>query len=201
MISFEILKELNKIENSSYEQDINQIKKNLFDIISKNKKESEQFLQTQILTQKQIKILEDIYSLIDKKNEEIKKDQNSTDFQIIWTQYKKWLEIYNLNQNQITEQNMEIVKILIDHYLMKDFEPIERILEIKDSSEFEIFKNQIKNLIRVFYIEKIENYLESEKYKQINFISKLKIKLKILDLIKEIGNYIFDFKKLQNILE
>lgn len=203
MFELELLELLNELKNSTEDYDSKKIKNSICNLIRQNIGEYEKFTQSKAIDPETINILRECENIIEKENENheqsVEKEER-TDFEIIKEQYFKWLEIYNNNNKQLIEQNTQIVNQIINFYVQNRFEVIEQILKIEDSEDWEAFKWHIKNNLRVYFGEKIMNYLESEKLKSLSFFKRRRKKYQALELANEIGNYNFDKKEIDEVL-
>ncbi len=205
MFELEMINLLNKLKNSS-EDKIEEIKKSLSELISKNKEEYEKFFSKEASTfnQQTLDILKECEAKslekTEEKNPQTQVNENSPDSDIIKKQYEKWLEIYTKNNKQITDENTKIIDDIINYYIDSKFEVITQILTIKSTMDYEDFKWHLKNKIRAHFATKIEEYLNTT-YPQLSFFDKFKKKKQIVRLTNKIGKYEFDIKNIEEVLK
>lgn len=200
MFELELLELLNKLKRTNDNYEINKIKESITNLIAQNNDKYKNFLSKQELDFPTKKILEECENLVmQKKAQENNESQN--DFETIKNYYTSWLNYYEKN-NKIADENCEkIILQIINFYILNRYNVLEKIFSINDSEDYESFKNMLKNYIRRYYAEKIENYIESDNYKTLGFFEKRKKKNQILNLLTQIGDYKFNPKLIGEVLE
>lgn len=191
MFELELIELLNKYKKSdTYEK--GKIKKSITNLISQNKEQYEKFLNTQAIDAQTKQFLTQCEQEISQE-----KDETKSDLEIIKNQYSKWLEIYEQNNRIPNQDNEKIILSLINFYAPNRFQILEQILQIKDTQDYEDFKNMLKNYLRKYFAEKIEQYYQSEAYKSLGFFAKRKKKDQIIKTIDNLGKYIFNPKEIE----
>lgn len=202
MFELEFINLINEYKKSTETYEKNKIKTSISNLIKQNQNEYSKFTQLQPLDEKTKQLLNECENINQEKaNQEHQNTINAEDdFNIIKNYYYKWLEIYKNNNKEINEQNTIIVKEIIEHYITHRYEILEKIFDLKDDENFESFKWHIKNQLRIYFIEKIEKYLESEYFKELSFFAQRR-KNEIREIINELNTYKFIPKKLNEVLE
>jgi len=202
MFELELMTLINKTKNSNEIYEKNQIKTSISNLIKQNPDNYEKFIQFEPLDDATKEILQiceqEIQEIENKKHQETINTQD--DFNIIKNYYMKWLEIYESNNNQVNDENKKIVNDIIEHYVTHRYETLEKIFNLNDSQEYDKFKWHIKNELRIYYINKIREYLKSNTYKNLSFVQKIQKKFRIELTIKKIANYEFNNKKITEVL-
>jgi DNA polymerase/3'-5' exonuclease PolX len=127
-------------------------------------------------------------------------EERMDDIETIKNAYNQWLTIYNSGNNNVSQKNIEICQILIEKYFDTKYPVIEKLLKIEQGPEYEIFKNMILNILRSKYASLLEQYIDSEPYRNLGFFARLKKKRQIKDMIDYLEEYKFDINKLRGIL-
>lgn len=193
---FELLNQLKKI-NDEYE--INKIKNSISSLIKQNPEKYKSFIQKGQVSQEILKFLEECENIsLEEKN--VEKKEITNDFEVIKNYYSKWLNFYNGNNKKIDENCEKIVVEIINFYVINRFDVLEKIFKVKDTEDFESFKNMINNYLRKYYAEKIELYMQSDEYESLGFFAKRKKRKEILFLLDEVGEYKFNQKKIGEVL-
>jgi len=198
MFELELITFLNDYKKSD-ENTKNKILKSISNLIKENNDEFNNFISKDNLDEETKKLLKDCSNNFS-KDEKIKTNEVS-DFELIKNYYIKWENIYNQNNKIPNTENEKIVLEIINFYVINRFDVLEEVLKIKDSEDYESFKNMLKNYLRKYFAEKISNYYKSDNFKDLGFFEKRKKKNKILDFLAEIGQYKFDIKKMEEILK
>lgn len=193
MFEVEFINLINQYKNCNETYEKNKIKTSISNLIRENEQEFQKFLQLQPLD-------EETKNILNKCENNTEKQETDDDFTIIKNYFYKWLEIYNYNQKQITQENTKIVEEIINHYITHRYNILEKIFELKENEDFESFKFHIKNELRIYFIKKIENYFESNNYKSLNFFQKIRKGNMIRKELKKIGKYEFNLKELEETL-
>lgn len=202
MFELEFINLLNQFKNTEEKYEKNKIKTSISSLIKQNSEEYEKFIQLQPLDEQTKQLL----SECEQNNQEIEnqKHQNSinaeNDFSIIKNNYYKWLENFQNNQ-EVNLQCKEIVREIIDHYVNHRFNILEKIFKLKDDENFEKFKWHIKNELRIYFINKIETYLESDNFKELSFFAQRRKKSEIKVILNQLTDYKFNPKKINEVLE
>lgn len=196
MFELEILELLKKLKNTTDEYEIKKLKKSISNLIKENPLKYEHFIQMQALDNQTMKVFNECEKI------ESEEDQNKTsneinDFEIIKKNYLKWLEIYQKNNNTPNETNEKIIQDIINFYIQNRFEIILQILKTNDDNDFEAFKNMLKNYLRKYFAEKINNYYKSENYTTLGFFAKKRKNKELLLTLDYIGKYEFEKIKLE----
>lgn len=211
MFELELIEILNRYKKSDkYEQE--KIKDSITKLILEDKDKFNNFLNTQSenLDDESKKLLQICFENSQKINQinsnDVKIENNpnnnkiNSDFQIIKNLYEQWLKEYKSNNSQPNQKCIEIINSIIKVYADEKIETINKILSIKDSNDFNSFKTMIKNLLRIYFTEKISEYRKSDKYKNLNFIKKIFKKKEILKLYDELGRYEFNVDKIHKLI-
>lgn len=193
MFELELLELLNNLKKTHDEYERNKIKSSIFTLISQNKEKYDIFIQNQGLDAKTLQFLNEVANQ-NPSQETSSEDKQDDDFSIIKKYYGKWLEIYTQNNKNITPENEKIIQELINFYVLNRFGVLEKILTIQDSLDYDAFKWHLKNQLRVYFGNKIKNYVESENYLKLSFLQKIKKKRVLNLIIDEIAKYKFDLK-------
>lgn len=200
MFELEILELLKKLKNTSDEYELKKIRKSICNLIKENPQKFEKFTQMEALDNQTIKILNEC-ELIEAQEDQNKISNEPSDFEIIKKYYLKWLDIYQKNNNVVNIENEKIIENIINFYVQNRFEVILQLLKTNDSQEFGNFKNMLKNYLRKYFAEKINNYYKSENYTNLNYFQKRRKNKELLLILEWIGNYEFEKIKLEEILK
>lgn len=199
MFELEIIELLKKLKNTKDEYEIKKIKNSICNLIKENPEKYENFLQMQALDENTIFLFKEC-NLIEKEESENKTNENS-DFEIIKKYYLKWLEIYEQNGKIANTQNEKIVQEIINFYIQNRIEVLLQILKTNSDDNFEAFKNMLKNYLRKYFAEKINNYYKSEDYKNLGFFKKRRKNRELLLTLDYVGKYHFENLKLIEVLK
>ncbi|MFW5705240.1 MAG: hypothetical protein ACOCXG_05355 [Nanoarchaeota archaeon] len=194
MFKLEMFELLNEYKGA-LEYDKERIKNSIVNLIKQYPEDFEDFLNSGIDPNTRA-FLENCYEEV--SGEKIN-DEEVDDVSHIKNAFNNWLTVYNRN-GQAVEENLQIVKRIVEKYFDKNYVVLERILGIEQGNEYEIFKNMILNEIRAKFATKIEEYMDSEKFTSLGFFAKRGKRKEILRLLDEIGNYKFDYKKIMEAL-
>lgn len=197
MFDLELINLINEYKKTQETYERNKIKKSISNLIKQNPDLYQNFIQLQQIDLQTKQILNECETEI-QNNEKI--SETKDDFEIIKTYFYKWLEIYNQNGKEVSPENTKIVTNIINHYLIHRYDTLEKIFELTDGEDFESFKWHIKNELRIYYINQIRRYRESENYKNLNFIKKIQKDHQINLLINDLGKYIFKPKHYEEVL-
>ncbi len=176
----------------------------LKNLIRNNEDKIEKFLQNPEIESDKKKVIED---LINEVKTELNKTNNNfskvedIDIQIknyILESYNKWKLDY-LKNGKVTEVSKNIINQIVDSLYPTYLAKLLKVLEIENESTFEDFKTMIKNRLRYVIGDEIEKYLDSEKYKNLNFFEKRKIKKRIFKVIKDISKYEFNLEDIKEL--
>ncbi len=190
MFELELLELLNNLKKTDEEYEMKNIKQSISNLISQNHEKLENFVAKNQLDNNVLSILEECSNNVTSQ-EKIEQSESNSEFDNIKSFYSKWLDYYNKN-NKVAEENCEnIVNQIINFYVLNRYRVLEKMLSIKDTQDFEAFKNMINNHLRKYYAQKVELYMESDTYNSLGFFSKRKKKDKIIKLLDEIGEYKF----------
>ncbi len=195
MFKLEMFELLNEYKGA-LEYDKERIKNSIVNLIKQYPEDFEDFLNSGIDPNTRA-FLENCYEEV--SGEKIN-DEEVDDVSHIKNAFNNWLTAYNKNGKAV-EENLQIVKRIVEKYFDKNYVVLERILGIEQGSEYEIFKNMILNEIRAKFATKIEEYMGSEKFTSLGFFTRRRKKKEILRLLDEIGNYKFDYKKIMEALK
>jgi hypothetical protein len=194
MFKLEILELLKKFDK----ENSNQIKEKISSLIKNNEEEFEIFINEGFLDEKHIQILKDIVKIIEKEKTQ-KKSKNSTpqinqtenDINKINEIFFKYTELLKNNNNKVNEEIDKLIFDIVDFYFNNRLNVLLKIFEIKDSHEYEKFKNHIKNHIKSKIAKKVKDYMESENYLNLGFFKKKKKENELFDLLELNGTYKF----------
>lgn len=217
MIEIELIELLNKYSKTNDIYQTKKIKESIINLISENKERFNKFIETQSINlddkSKNLinQCLEEIKEKLSQKNQETEiyttnnsnnklEHNNVSNPQIIFNEFKRYQEEVIKNDYQINQTTQNIIDKIINQYTENNFEIIKRILQINESNIYENFKNNLKNSLRTYFIKKIKNYRESDKYKNLNFFQKLKKKKQIYKIYLQIGKYKFNKEEIDKLI-
>lgn len=196
MFQIEILKLLNEYKKSTDEYTLNRIKEAIYNLILQNSSEFESFLQTDQLDQDTKNFLMQCKNEAEEKNKQVSESEENEIFSMIKQYYMKWLQYFK-NNNNVPEENCEqIIDQIISYCIEDKYLILNKILEIEDSSDYEAFKNMMKNYIRKHLSQKVLNYYNGEKFKSLSFFEKRKKRKELVTILDEIGSYRFNYDKI-----
>jgi hypothetical protein len=199
MFEVELLELINRAKKTQDNYELNNIKNSISKLISENEEKFNTFINQNTIDESTKNFLIECQNL-SKKDEEEQDSQSNDDFVILKNYYKKWLNFYNQNNNQVEENCSKIIDEIINFYILNRFDVLERILDITDTQDYEAFKWHIKNKLRIYFAEKIEEYMDGN-YKKLSFLKKLRKKKQLNEILKEISEYKFDKKFIEEVLE
>lgn len=203
MFEIELISLLNKYNSCETDFDKNNIKNSIKKLIKENLEDFEKFDNKGEISNEFNELLSTIKEEI--SNESKLKDSSSTssvdsDLVKIKEAFMTW-QSYFVNNNRVPNNNCEqIIGEMIMFYAPNRFFVLKKVLEINDSNDFESFKNMLKNYIRKYYSEKIGGKIESAEFEELGFFEKRRMKKKILEVLRELGNYEFNEKKIKEVL-
>lgn len=189
MFELEILELLNSYKNAD-EYDKNKIESSMKKLISEHKQEFQKFLDNSQIDNE----AKDFLLTLSKEE---KTTDEKDDFKVIKEMFMRWEIEFEKNRGVPSKKNEEIILEIINFYVKNRFYVLERILEIEDSTNYESFKNMLKNYLRRYFCELIENYYESEKFKSLGYLKKRKKKNQILRALDKVGEYKFKPKEIE----
>lgn len=200
MFKLELIDLLNKYKKTSDKHEIENIKSSLKKLIQENKDQFNEFINSGNLTPSQEKTLNEIDLDNNVKEQEASEEDN--DLNKIKKTFEKWVEFYESNNQQVNENCMKIVDDLIKFYAPKRFSVLKKTLEIEDvNPNFKDFKGLLKNRLRLYFISKLEEYENSDKFTKLGFFKKAKKEIELSFLYLKIGNYNFDTNKIEEVIE
>lgn len=197
MFTIELLSLLQNIKQSN---EPSSYYSSLAKLINENKAKFEEFKLSPEYTAEIEEIVTSALSHEEVKQEETKLNDIDDDFSKIKQAYIIWQQEYN-KTHTITPRNSEIVDEIINFYAENRFDILEKILEIETDQDYELFKNHLRNKLRVYFSKQIVQYSKSEKYKALNFIKKFKKRKELFDLMNELNKYNFNSKKINEVLQ
>jgi len=208
MFEIELIGFLNRYKKSSDKNEKEKLKKSIEELTNQNQTELKHFLESQEIDEESKQFLNSYLKeepeegkekelQIEQDKKESQKSQQ--DVQIIMDYYQKWLDSYHRNSDQVTDECSKVVKDIINYYIVNHFDILLEILSMDDTQDFEKFKNHLKNNIRAYFGQKINEYFEG-KYTELGFFAKMKKKAQIKELIKEIGKYEFNREHIEEVL-
>jgi len=211
MFKIEIIDLLSKIKNADNDLEANNLKTSLKRLIFQNISEYESFKNSGNLDEQTLQFLSVCENEIESEQEQKNNDsiQNSgnienqkghTEIENIKRFFSTWNEYFERNNHIPDENCVKIIEEIIRQYMPDRFGVIQNILEMDFNENFNAFKNMLNNYLRQYFAEKIEEYLNSEKYTKKWFLSKKRKDTEIKDLINNIGEYNFDIKKMEEVL-
>jgi hypothetical protein len=199
MFELELFELLNQAKKVNDEYEINKVKNSISKLIKQNPEKYKLFIQKGEVNQETITFLEGCED-INLEESKVDKKEITNDFEIIKKYYSKWLNFYEENNKETNENCEQIVLEIINFYVLNRYDVLEKVFKIKDSEDFESFKNMIRNYLRKYYAEKIEVYMQSDEFERLSFFSKRKKKNQILNLMDDIGEYNFNQKNIGEVL-
>lgn len=199
MFKLEFIKLLNEYESCENKELQEKTLNSIIKVIEQNKEEYKEFIVSQELNPKYQNLIDDINLKLQNNQDENQNNQDDSDSTKIKKAFEMWNQEFQKN-NQINDSCIKIVKQLISYYEPNKFEVITKILEITMDKNYEIFKTHIKNNLRALYAEKIEQYINTNKYEELGFFKKLKKKREIEKITKDLINYNFNKNKIQEVL-
>ena len=196
MFKLEFFSLLKEIKNSQGTQR-QELLKSLQKLIQEHKEEYEYFIEQGLINEEMKEIINEAENSQKNINNY---HNNSEDIEKLKISYNNWLEEYN-NSGNTTPKMSQIVQELVQFYTPNRFETLKKFLEVEDTPEFEKFKTHIKNTLRTYFAEQIENYIESDKYQKLWFLQRYRKNKEIRELLKEINNYQFNKEKISEVLQ
>jgi FtsZ-binding cell division protein ZapB len=208
MIEIEIISLLNKYKNCTTDFDKNKFKNSIKRLIFENPGEFDKFISSSSLDSETINFLKSLEELSDKENSSsenssssVSNNELSSDLEKIKQVYNVWKENF-VNNNRVPNEGCEnVLNEMINFYAPNRFFVLKKVLEIKDDNDFESFKNMLNNYVRKYFAEKISKYYKSDEYNNLGFFAKRSKKREILNILDEMSNYVFDEKKILEVLE
>lgn len=196
MFKVEFLSLLKEIKQSSGQQR-EQLLFSLSKLLQEHIQEYHELEQEGLITSEIESIVSEAQNLNDENQE---KSNESSDLEKIKYAFSKWLEEYNVS-GQTTQTMASIVDELVLFYAPQRFDVLKQILEIKDTPEFETFKLHIKNRLRAYYAQKIQEYMSSDSYYSLSFFKKLRKNKELRKLLKNINSYNFDPERVYGVIQ
>jgi hypothetical protein len=200
MFKLELIELLTKYRNSDNSQ-TQEIRSSIKKLIKENNYEFEEFKSQIDQNSQNYKLLDEIYNeKEDYENNENNKDDvkkevltdEQKDVDLIKDKYKQWLLYYDKNGKIPDENCINIIKEVINFYILNRFDILQNILEINDTTDFEAFKNMLKNLIRDYYATNLKKYMNSQSYEDLGFLAKIKKNKQIEEALNKLGKYDFN---------
>ena len=191
---FSLLKEIREATGQQRKQQL----QSLLKLIQEHPQEYNEIEQQGLITEEVISLIDEAKSL---EEENKPQNNNNEDFDKIKQAYSQWLQEYQQSGGVTTQNMAKIVEELVQFYAPQRFEVINQMLNIKDSDEFEKFKLHIKNRLRAYYAEKIEEYMSSSNYTSLSFLKKYKKNKQLRKLLTAINNYEFNPKSIAEVLQ
>ena len=203
MFEVELLNLINQAKSADNEKKINDVKGSICNLIVSHKDEFDNFIQKNNIDENTRNFLLECKEEIEnkEKSESASKATGDNDFEILRDYYKRWLNFYRNNNQQVEENCNKIVDEIINFYVLNRFDVIEEILQITDTQDYEAFKWHIKNKLRIYFVSQIRKYLNSDNYKDLNFFKKLRKKHELEVAIREISKYNFNKKFIDKVIE
>lgn len=198
MFQLEILDLIKKYNLESNEDSKKKILLELGDVSLKNELKIKTMKDSGTLDLNSINLIEKSIKEIEK--EKIKQETQDGDIGKIRNAYLLWIENFRENNNQINQTCIQIVEEIVSFYGINRFDIIEKILSIKDSLEFEYFKNHIKNTLRVYFSKILVDYSKTENFLELSFFKRYKKEKEIYKILKEIDKYKFNIEKIKKII-
>jgi len=196
MFQLELLELLKKFKKADeYEKE--KLKSSIRSLIKENQEKYDEFINNTQLGGESKSILDESLAT----QEPVEETEQNDDILIIKKYYETWLKTYKKNKNQISKENEQVITSLINFYIINRFEVLEKILDLKDTLDYENFKNHLKNSLRAYFAKLIEKYLASDNYESLNFFSKRRKKNEVLNILNDIGEYKFNKAKIKEITQ
>lgn len=189
---FSLLKEIKNTQGNQRKD----LLKSLNKLLEQHQQEYQQFVEQGMITQDIQEIIKEAQQI----SQTPSKEEENDDMQRIKNSYYKWLEDYK-NNSTPTQTMFQIVKELVQFYAPNRFSILQKVLEINDTQDFEAFKLHLKNTIRAYFAEQIEQYIQSEEYQQLWFLPRMRKYRQIRQLLIEINNYTFNKQKIDEVLK
>lgn len=198
MFEIEIIGLINKYKNSMSDEEKNNYKMLLKKLILENEGSFNSFVNSESIDAETINFLQGLKK--DGETESIVYDENSSDLEKIKNSYLSWEKYFSANNN-VAENNCEnIIVQLVVFYAPNRLGVLKRLFSIKDSEDFESFKIMLKNYLRKYYSEKIEKIYVSAEFEGLGFFEKRKKEQKVLKVVSDLENYIFNEKEILEVL-
>ena len=205
MFQAELIGLLNKFKTTQTDYEKNLIRNSIKNLCLQNREEFENFSQRESVSPeieelfKTIRMSLSTNVALDEENQI--KSESDSDLEKIKNAFLEWKNFF-IQNNRVAESNCErIVVELIMFYAQNRFEVLQKVLKIHDDSDFESFKNMLRNYLRKFFGEKIEKvYQDLEKDESVGFFKKQGLKKKILIVLREIAKYEFNEVKIKEVL-
>lgn len=211
MYKLELL-DLVRKSNSAEEYELTKLTQSLSNIIKENSPEILEFIQTQNYSPKEQEFIQKAYELSQNEEstsnnlnesqnqQEIEQETPQSDLDLIKNSYYNWYQEYS-KENKVNGNCSQIVENILSRFEQAKPKVLFDIFEMDLDSNFELFKNHIKNRLRVHFGDKIKKYLDSDEFKNTNFLSRHRKKLQIKKLLNQLEEYKFDFQYLKEVLE
>lgn len=203
MFQLELLRALNEYFSQDKETQI-QAKEKLLSLISSSPQEYLSFIQKGELSPQQtqaLKSLEQELPVDDVKKEKTNSTTSKNDnVEIIKKAFLEWEQHYELHQKEPGSEEEQVIENVINYFLPNNLIVLKELLKIEDSQNFEDFKAMLQNYMRKYYSIKIEEYLDSQRFKSKSFFAKKRKQQELILLAKEIHTYQFNETKIKEVL-
>ena len=193
MFKIQIISLLKEYESSNDENKEN-IQNKIQSLVNDNLEEWENFCLSGTIDNSKIELVQKILTASKKelkeenKTEEAKEDEDVKKIKLV---YLKWLESFEANSYTLTNEMSDLIVKTINFYITNRFDVLLKILEIDMDENFEKFKNHLRNEIRKYIANKVLNYMETDKYKNLGFFKKREENNKIEGILNENSDYNF----------
>ena len=194
MFKIQIISLLKEYESST-DENREDIQNKIQNLVNDNLEEWENFCLSGTIDNSKIELVQKILiaskkedSKEENKTEETKEDEDIKKIKLV---YFRWLESFEANSYTLTNEMSDLIVKTINFYITNRFDVLLKILEIDMNENFEKFKNHLRNEIRKYIANKVLNYMESSKYKNLGFFKKREENNRIEEILNENSDYNF----------
>ena len=194
MFKIQIISLLKEYESST-DENREDIQNKIQNLVNDNLEDWENFCLSGTIDSSKIELVQKILiaskkedSKEENKTEETKEDEDIKKIKLV---YFRWLESFEANSYTLTNEMSDLIVKTINFYIINRFDVLLKILEIDMDENFEKFKNHLRNEIRKYIANKVLNYMETDKYKNLGFFKKREENNKIEEILNENSDYNF----------
>ena len=193
MFKIQIISLLKEYESST-DENREDIQNKIQNLVNDNLEDWENFCLSGTIDSSKIDLVQKILIASKKEDKEESKTgetKEDEDIKKIKLVYFKWLKSFEANSYTLTNEMSDLIIKTINFYITNRFDVLLKILEIDMDENFEKFKNHLRNEIRKYIANKVLNYMETDKYKNLGFFKKREENNKIEEILNENSDYNF----------